>query len=130
MSLPRLQAPIVTALLLVLAAIAVVSWGRRPGADGGRELGHVPRTRAKLYDGACVFAADVELQGRFGSFTFGRHDLEIRDALVDLLRTKPTYMVRTPMERESLRVQMLDTVNRVAGRPIAAALRLTEFVLL
>jgi hypothetical protein len=127
MALPRLQAPIVTAALLVLAAIAVLSWGRGAGAP---EVAHVPRTRANLYDGACVFAADVELRGRLGGFTFGRHDLEIRDALVDLLRTKPAYMVRTPIARESLRVQMLDTVNRVAGRAIATRLRLTEFILL
>jgi hypothetical protein len=127
MKLRDLPAPIVTGSLVVLLVLAVCTWGWRPGGGSGPDTVHVSRTRAKLFDGACVFAADVQLDGTFGRFTFGRHYLDIRDALIDVLRTKPEYMVRTALARESLRLQMAEAVNRVAGRRIATDLRFTEF---
>jgi hypothetical protein len=82
---------------------------------------------ARLADGACQFAADVELQGRFSGFVFASHYIPIRTALKDLMRTKRIYMVDTPLARQSLRYQMVREVNRVVGRRVAADLQFTEF---
>ena len=128
MTFPRNPAPYATAALAVLVLIALVSWAHR--APSGPDVARVDRTRAKLFDGMCEFSADVELRGRFGTFFFQRDYLQIRDAMIALLRTKSEYMVRTTQAREALRSQMRDTVNRVVGREIAADLRFTRFALL
>jgi hypothetical protein len=131
MRIRNIPAPIVTTLLLVLAVVAVTGWGWRwTGTPGTPAVAHLGRTKAKMFDGACVFAADVELRGTLSGMTFSRNYLEIKEALVDLLRTKSEYMVRSAVARESLRSQMVDVVNRVAGRTIAGGVTFSEFLLL
>lgn len=125
-------APIATAAIAGLILIALLFAGFRPGlsAPNGRPIGRINKTEARLADGACEFAADVELQGRFGRVVFSSNYISIRTALKDLLRTKRVYMVDTPLARQSLRYQMVREVNRVVGRRVAADLRFTEFDLL
>ena len=104
----------------------------RPGLTGpnGRPLARIGRTQARLADGACEFAADVELDGRWSRYVFTTNYLSIRSALRDLMRTKRVYMVDTPTARQALVYQMVREMNRVAGRRVAADLRFTEFDLL
>jgi flagellar basal body-associated protein FliL len=85
--------------------------------------------QARLNDASCVFSADVTLRTRADSWAFERRQVEVRAALVDLLRTKSRYMVSSPVAREALRTQMLREVNRVMDEPAASELRFTEFVL-
>jgi hypothetical protein len=115
----------VAALLLTVAG----AWGFATyGAEAPRIV-QVPRTRALLNDGACTFAAAVELRSGHDQWAFQRRQQVIRGALVALLRTKSRYMVSTPTAREALRVQMLREVNRVMGEPAADAVLITEFAL-
>lgn len=131
MRIGNIQAPVVTALLLVLALVAVTGWGWRwTGVPGAPAVAKVGRTKAQLFDGACVFAAEVELRGTLSGMTFSRNYLAIKDALVELMRTKSAYMVGSSVAREALRSQMVQVVNRVAGREIAGELRFSEFFLL
>ena len=132
MRMPRvrdLPAPYVTALLLCLLVLAVVTWSRGGGGQG-TNVAKVSRTRAKLYDGQCVFAADVELRSGWGQLAFARHYLDVRDAMVDVLRTKSRYMVSSGAARESLRWQLVAAVNGVIGDGRATRLQFTEFRLL
>ncbi len=131
MRIRNIPAPVVTAALIVLAIIAVTGWGWRwTGIPGEHTVAKLGRTKAKMFDGTCVFSAEVELQGGLSGMSFSRNYLAIKDALVALMATKSEYMVRTAVARESLRSQMLAEVNRVAGRPIAGQLRFSEFLLL
>jgi hypothetical protein len=125
-------APVATGAIAVLVGIALLFAGFRPGvtAPSGRPLAHINRTEARLADGRCEFAADVELQGGFSRWVFSSNYLSIRTALRDLMRTKRVYMVDTPIARQSLRYQMVREVNRVVGRRVAADLRFTQFDLL
>jgi hypothetical protein len=131
MRIRNIPAPVVTALLVILAIVAVTGWGWRwtavPGAPAVAKVG---RTKAKMFDGTCVFSAEVELRGTMSGMTFSRNYLAIKDALVELMRTKSEYMVRSSIARESLRSQMVQVVNRVVGREIAGELRFSEFLLL
>jgi hypothetical protein len=131
MRIRNVPAPVVTALLLVLAVVAVTGWGWRwTATPGAPTVARVGRTKAKMFDGTCVFAAEVELRGTLSGMTFSRNYLAIKDALVELMRTKSEYMVRSSVARESLRSQMVQVVNRVAGREIAGEMRFSEFLLL
>jgi flagellar basal body-associated protein FliL len=126
-----LPAPIVTALLLTLVVVAVTTWYHGLGdEDAGPPMARVTRTRAKLFDGQVIFTADIELSGRWGSFAFARHYLDVRDAMVDVLHTKSRYMVNSTLAREALRRQMLDAVNRVIGDGLATRLHFREFLFL
>ncbi len=131
MRIRNIPAPVVTTLLVILAIIAVTGWGWRwTATPGAPAVARVGRTKAKMFDGTCVFAAEVELRGTMSGMTFSRNYLAIKDALVELMRTKSEYMVRSSIARESLRSQMVQVVNRVAGREIAGELRFSEFLLL
>lgn len=131
MRMRNMPAPVVTTLLVLLAILAVTGWGWRwTGTPGAPAVARVGRTKAKMFDGSCVFAAEVELRGTMSGLTFSRNYLAIKDALVELMRTKSEYMVRSSIARESLRTQMVQVVNRVAGREIAGELRFSEFRLL
>lgn len=123
--------PIAWSAIALVVVVALAYWGQRPAAPGpgGEHVARLSRTRAPLHDGGCIFAADVELSGRWGDLSFNRNYLDIKKALVALMRTKSRYMVSTPMARESLRMQMVAEVNRVAGRPIARELRFSQFVI-
>jgi len=125
-------APLATGAVAVLVVIALAFAGFRPGvtAPNGRPLARIGKTQARLADGACEFAADVELDGRFSRYVFSSNYLSIRSALRDLMRTKRVYMVDSPTARQALRYQMVREVNRVVGRRVAADLRFTEFELL
>ncbi|MCW5889161.1 MAG: flagellar basal body-associated FliL family protein [bacterium] len=122
--------PIAWSAIALVVAVALAYWGQRPPSTGmpGEHVGRVSRTRAPLFDGGCVFAADVQLSGRWGDLSFNRNYLDIKKALVALMRTKSRYMVSSPVARESLRLQMVAEVNRVAGRPIAREIQFSQFV--
>jgi hypothetical protein len=121
--------PIAWTAIALVAAVALAYWGQRPGVGpGDGHVARVARTRAPLFDGGCVFAADVQLNGGWSDLAFERNYLDIKKALVDLMRTKSRYMVSSPVARESLRMQMVAEVNRVAGRPIARELQFSQFV--
>lgn len=122
--------PIAWSAIALVLAVALAYWGQRPpgGGAAGEHVARVSRTRAPLFDGGCVFAADVQLNGRWSDLAFARNYLDIKKALVDLMRTKSRYMVSSPVARESLRMQMVAEVNRVAGRPIARELQFSQFV--
>jgi len=124
-------APVATGAVVGLVVLAPACAGFRPGLDAprGRPVARIGRTEARLADGACELAADVELQGRFGRWAFSSNDVSIRTALRDLLRTKRVYVVDTPLARQSLRYRMIREVNRVVGRRVAADLRFTRFEL-
>lgn len=124
-TLPR---SIVLSILLLLLTI-VGFWGYvRRDADAQR-IAHIMRTRAVLNDATCTFAAAVTLLPDADEWAFERHQPEVRQALVALLKTKSRYMVSNPTAREALRIQMLREVNRVMARPTAEHLKFTEFVL-
>jgi hypothetical protein len=125
--LRSLPAPIVTASLLVLLAIAIGFWGHRATGSHPEQIAQIARTRAKLSDGDCEFAADVHLASRWSGWAFSLREGAVRNALVALLRSKSRYMVATNPAREALRVQMLDAVNGVIGSGRATDLRITEF---
>jgi hypothetical protein len=116
------------ASIVVLLLTIVGFWGytRR---DAGQRIAHITRTRAVLNDAACTFAAAVTLLPDADEWAFERHQPEVRQALVALLKTKSRYMVSNPTAREALRIQMLREVNRVMARPTAEHLKFTEFVL-
>lgn len=121
--------PIAWSAIALLIAVTLAYWGQRtPAGAPGENVARVSRTRAPLFDGGCVFSADVQLSGRLSSLAFDRNYLDIKKALVALMRTKSRYMVSSPMARESLRMQMVAEVNRVAGRPIARELQFSQFV--
>jgi hypothetical protein len=125
--LRSLPAPIVTASLLVLLAIAVGFWGQRATGKPTEQIAQIARTRARLSDGDCEFAADVRLASRWSGWAFSLRENAVRNALVALLRSKSHYMVATNTAREALRVQMLDAVNSVIGSGRATDLHITEF---
>lgn len=128
--MPRLPAPIATAVLSVLVAIAIGFWGARGGGADGGAIAQISRTRAELSDGECEFAADVRLASRWGSFAFSMRQQTIRRSLIDLLRSKSAYMVDSAPAREALRFQMLSVVNDAIGSGRATDLRFTVFELL
>jgi hypothetical protein len=106
----------------------VAFWGYRAGGLAiGAPIARMARTRAKLNDGVCIFAADVALRSRWGSFAFSRNYLAIKSAMVTLLRSKSAYMVSSESSREALRQQMLQEVNRVGGGKIADRVTFSEF---
>jgi len=121
---PLLVGSITAFLLTVAGAWTYVTYG----AEAPR-IAQLPRTRAVLNDGACTFAAAVQLRNGRDQWSFQRRQDVIRGALVALLRTKSRYMVSTPTAREALRVQMLREVNRVMGEPAADSLLITEFAI-
>jgi|GEM_PF-7010468 len=122
-------APYITALLAGLLVVALIAWHRGPEGPHST-VAKVPRTRAKLFDGHCVFAADIELGSTWGRFAFARRYLDVRDALIEVLRTKSRYMVSSRTAREALRTQMVAAVNRVLGNGRATRFEFTEFQLL
>src|SRR5262244_1004072 len=126
---PRKVDPVVTAILVGLGVFALRFWGYRSQMSIGHPVGKVERTRARLSDGVCVFAADVELVSGFGKMEFDRHRMDIREALVDILRRKSSYMVDNPVARAALRSQMVNEVNRIAQKRIALGLTFSEFEL-
>lgn len=122
----RIQAPIVTALVIGLVVIAVAFWGN--GGPTGPHTATLRHTRAKLADGnSCVFTADFELHSVWNQWAFARNRLDIRAALVDLVHTKSRYMVDSPTARASLSSQMVQVVNNVVERPIADRADLPQF---
>ena len=111
-----------------MLVFGVVFWGYRTGGVGmGPPVAKMARTRAKLNDGVCIFAADVKLNSRWASFTFSRKYLAIKSAMVALLRSKSAYMVSSESSREALRQQMVQEVNRVSGGNIADRITFSEF---
>ena len=124
---PRKVDPVITTILVGLVVFALGFWGYRSQMSSGHPVGKVERTRAKLGDGVCVFAADVELVNGLGKMEFDRHRLDIREALVEVLRRKSSYMVDNPVARAALRSQMVNEVNRIAQKPIALGLTFSEF---
>ena len=111
-----------------MLVFGVVFWGYRTGGVGmGPPVAKMARTKAKLNDGVCIFAADVALRNRWASFTFSRKYLAIKSAMVALLRSKSAYMVSSESSREALRMQMVQEVNRVGGRKIADQVTFSEF---
>lgn len=127
--LEDLPAPYVTAVSAALLLVALVAWSRGFGGDGGT-MATVPRTRARLFDGQCVFAADIELASVWGRLAFASRYPQVRNALIEVLRTKSRYMVNTQPAREALRGQMTAAVNRVIGDGRARRFEFTEFRLL
>ena len=126
MAQDRIQAPIVTALVIGLVVIAVAFWGN--GGPTGPRTATLRHTRAKLSDGrSCVFTADFELNSLWSQWAFARNRMDIREALVDLVHTKSRYMVDSPTARESLSWQMVQVVNDVMDRPIADHVDLPQF---
>lgn len=124
------SAPVVSACAAALLALAVVFWGQRVGDGSSGSSARIANVDAVLYDGEVEFSADVDLPSRWGRATFAMRELSIRSALVALLRTKSRYMVATTTARESLRREMLQTVNRIIGSGRATAVRLPRFALL
>lgn len=111
-----------------MLVFVVAFWGYRSGGLAvGQPVAKMARTKAKLNDGVCIFAADVALRSRWASFTFSRKYLAIKSAMVTLLRSKSAYMVSSESSRESLRQQMLQEVNRVGGGKIADRITFSEF---
>lgn len=128
--LRRVPAPIVTAILLVLLAIAVAFWDRGGGRTDEANIAQISPTRAQLADGDCEFAADVHLTSRWSRFAFSMRQQSIRTALIELLRTKSVYMVDSGPSREAVRSQMLALVNALLGAGCATDLRFTMFEVL
>lgn len=127
--LTRVRAePGVTAAVVVLLAVAVGFW--RADSRPTRHVAQLANVQAKLNDGECEFTADIDISGRWGRYAFGMRETTVRSSLVALLRTKSRYMVRTTTARESLRVEMLATVNRIIGTGRATAVRLPKFEIL
>lgn len=125
-----LPAPIATAILIALVAIAIGFWGRGAAGTDGGGVAQIARTHAVLSDGECEFAADVRLASRWGRFAFSMRQQTIRSALAELLRSKSVYMVDSAPSREALRFQMLSVVNDAIGSGRATDLRFTVFELL
>jgi flagellar basal body-associated protein FliL len=123
---PRKFDPILVAILVGLVGFALVFWGYTAEHAAGF-VGRVERTRARLNDGVCIFAADIKLTGGFGKFEFDRHRLDIRDALIEILRRKSSYMVDSPIARAALRSQMVQEVNRIVHRRVALGLTFSQF---
>jgi hypothetical protein len=121
--------PLVAASVVTLILTIVGFWGYATHDARASRIAHITRTRAVLNDGACTFSAAVTLRPQADQWSFERHQGEVREALVALLRTKSRYMVSNPTAREALRIQMLREVNRVMAEPVADELRFTEFVL-
>jgi hypothetical protein len=129
--LRRLPAPILTTSLLLLATVAILFWGRTTQVASAPNMAQIPRTHATLSDGGdCEFAADIQLADRWSGFAFSMHEGAVRDALIELLRSKSRYMVSTSTAREALRYQMVSAVNGVIGSGRATEIRFTEFDLL
>jgi flagellar basal body-associated protein FliL len=119
--------PLITPAVLVIVLTIGGFWGYADSKE--LRTARIGRTRARLNDGECTFAAEVMLHRRIDQWLFQRRQGEVRDALVGLLRSKSRYMVSTPVAREALRSQMLREVNRVMKEPAADEVELTEFVL-
>jgi len=128
--LRRIPAPIVTASVVLLLGFAIGFWGRGATTAGEARLAQIPHTRAKLSDGDCEFAAQVQLADRWSGLVFSLHQGAVRTAVVDLLRSKSRYMVSTNTAREALRDQMISAVNGVIGSGRATDVSFTEFDLL
>jgi hypothetical protein len=128
--LSRLPSPILTASLLSLAMVVVLFWGRANWMADAPSVAQIARTHARLTDGDCEFAADVQLADRWSGFAFSMHEGAVRTALIELLRSKSRYMVSTATAREALRYQMMSAVNGVIGSGRATEIRFTEFDLL
>jgi flagellar basal body-associated protein FliL len=127
---PRKLPPLITTAVLAMLLVIVGFWGYAVGDAKAVRIARIERTHARLNDAEdLTFAARVTLHRRFDQWAFQRHEGEIRQALVSLLRTKSRYMVSNPVAREALTVQMLREVNRVLNEPVADELELTEFVL-
>lgn len=121
--------PLIAASVVALVVTIVGFWGYATHADSALRIAHIMHARAPMNDGTCTFSAAVTLRPDADQWAFERHQGEMRQALVAVLRTKSRYMVSTPTAREALRSQMLREVNRVMDRPVADELRFTEFVL-
>jgi hypothetical protein len=121
-----LSAPYVTAAIGVLLALMIAGWGWETTGGLLRSVS-IEHTQAKMNDGTCVFTADFVLRDLRSRFAFARHQQEIRDALVGLMRTKSRYMVETPAARQGLAVQMRNLANYTVDRRIADAVSLPEF---
>lgn len=119
--------PLIAASVVTLVLTIVGFWGWVATAPG--TVAHITRMQAKLNDASCVFSADVVLRNRADEWEFERKQVQVRAAIVDLLRTKSRYMVSSAVAREALRLQMLREVNRVMAEPAARELQFTEFVL-
>jgi len=50
-----------------MLVFGLIFWGYRAGGIG-EPVAKMARTRAKLNDGVCIFAADVKLRNRWASF--------------------------------------------------------------
>jgi hypothetical protein len=132
---PRIQAPVVTATLLVLLAVMIGFWGRHADAPPSAGRAHAPtyRTatlsniRANLADTGCMFTADVELGSVWEQMTFARIRLDARKEFQTMLRYKRRYMVENPVAREALKAEMARTVNHLAGADIATRVDLPRF---
>ena len=121
--------PLIAASVVALVVTIVGFWGYASHDDSALRIAHIMHARAPMNDGTCTFSAAVTLRPDADQWAFERHQGEMRQALVAVLRTKSRYMVSTPTAREALRSQMLREVNRVMDRPVADELRFTEFVL-
>ena len=119
---------VIAGLAAALLVFGVVFWSYRTGGIGtGPPVAKMARTKAKLSDGVCIFAADVALRSRWASFTFSRNYLAIKSAMVTLMRSKSAYMVSSESSRAALRLQMVQEVNRISGRRIADGVTFSEF---
>lgn len=126
---PRKVPPLIATSVVALVLTIVGFWGHATHDARASRIAHIMHTRAPMSDGACTFSAAVTLRPDADQWAFERHQGELRQALVAVLRTKSRYMVSTSTAREALRTQMLREVNRVMDRPVADELRFTEFVL-
>ena len=126
----RIPAPLLTTVLVVLLATTVLFWGRSGVGDSTRlRTATLRNVRAELADAACVFTADVQLESAWQQWAFTRARLDIRKALVDLLRTKRRYMVENAVARQALGSEMTYAVNRVARATIAERVDFPAFEL-
>lgn len=132
MARPPIPAPLLTTVLIVLLATIVVYWGRGGGNGVGTaslRTATLRNVRAELADAACVFTVDVQLESAWQQWAFTRSRLDIRKALVDLLRTKRRYMVENAVARQALGSEMAYAVNRVAQATIAERVAFPAFEL-
>ena len=121
--------PSIGAGIVILLLTIVAFWGYATRDASAARIAHIARTRAVLNDANCTFAAAVRLTPAADQWSFERRQVEVREALVAILRTKSRYMVSNPTAREALRNQMLREVNRVMDEPFADEFLFTEFVL-
>ncbi len=127
MRLRNLPAPYVTAALGLLAIVMAAGWGYEAGGADALRTARLERTRARMVDGTCLFTTAFRLHGVASRLVFARHQQEIRDAIVGLMRTKSRYMVQTEAARQGLAVQVRNLANYTVDGAIADGVSFPEF---